>query len=46
MVQLCLNKFLPALQNSREETFNMLTVLRESTEGKMILEREYAATTK
>lgn len=45
MVQLVTSKFLPALP-SREEIFNMLTVLRECTEGKMILEREYAQCTK
>jgi hypothetical protein len=45
MVKLCIEKYLPALP-SREETFNMLTVLRESTEGKMFLEREYAVCTK
>jgi 26S proteasome regulatory subunit N5 len=45
MVQLCVTKFLPALP-SREETFNMLTVLRECTDGKMILEREYSQCTK
>ncbi len=45
MVQLCMNKYLPALP-SREETFNMLTILRETTEGKMILEKEFAICTK
>lgn len=45
MVQLVVSKFLPTL-TTREETFNMLTVLRECTEGKMILEREYAQCTK
>ena len=45
MVQLVVSKFLPALP-SREETFNMLTVLREVTDGKMILEREYSQVTK
>jgi 26S proteasome regulatory subunit N5 len=45
MVQLVVSKFLPALP-SREEVFNMLTVLREVTDGKMILEREYSQVTK
>jgi hypothetical protein len=44
-VQLCINKFLPLLP-SRETVFNMLTVLREASEGKMFLEREYATCTK
>jgi 26S proteasome regulatory subunit N5 len=44
MVQLCHSKFLPLLP-SQEEVFNMLTTLREVSEGKMILEREYAQCT-
>jgi hypothetical protein len=31
---------------SREEKFNLLSVLREATEGKMFVEREYATCTK
>jgi 26S proteasome regulatory subunit N5 len=45
MVQLVISKFLPVLP-SREETFNMLTILRETSDGKMILEKEYAMCTK
>lgn len=44
MVQLCYSKFLPQLPTP-EEVFNMLTTLREVSEGKMILEREYAQCT-
>jgi len=40
-----MNKFLPVLPN-KEVLLNMLTVLREATEGKMFVEREYAACTR
>lgn len=46
MVQLVMNSYMPDLKASRVETFNMLTTLREVTEGKMILEREYATCTR
>jgi hypothetical protein len=37
---------MPQVSGSREETYNFLTTLREVTEGKMILEREYSIVTK
>jgi 26S proteasome regulatory subunit N5 len=42
---LVLNTYYPEL-TSREEKFNFLTTLREVTEGKMMLEREYSQVTK
>lgn len=44
MVRLALNTFLPTL--TREEKFNLLSTLREATEGKMFVEREYATCTR
>jgi hypothetical protein len=41
MVQLCISEFLNRMP-TREEKYNLLTTLRESSEGKMFLEREYA----
>lgn len=46
MVQVCMTKYLPELVNTRVETFNFLTTLREVTEGKFVLEREFAQTTR
>jgi len=47
MVKLCVETYLPALASqSREETFLMLGVLREVSEGKMFLEAEYAHCTR
>lgn len=47
MVKLCVETYLPALASqSREETFLMLGVLREVSEGKMFLEAEYAQCTR
>lgn len=43
-VQLC-QSYLPQLP-SREEKFHLLSTLREATEGKMFVEREYATSTK
>jgi 26S proteasome regulatory subunit N5 len=42
---LALNSFLSQLP-SREEKFNLLSSLREATEGKMFVEREYASCTR
>ena len=46
MTQLALDNFLPSNDLSREEKFNLLSTLREATEGKMFVEREYATTTR
>ena len=45
MVNICLNEFLDKLP-SKDEKFQMLKSLRESCEGKIFLEREYASTTR
>jgi len=45
IVQLVLNTYYPTI-TTREEKFNFLTSLREVSEGKMMLEREYAQVTK
>lgn len=45
MVQLCMTSFKDKMP-SREEKHSMLNTLRTATEGKIFLEREYAATTK
>jgi 26S proteasome regulatory subunit N5 len=45
MVQLLINEFLP-LMPTREEKYNLLSNLREATDGKMFLEREFANSTK
>lgn len=41
IVQTCMNKYLNALP-SRDEKYKMLETLREGSEGKMFLEREYS----
>lgn len=46
MTQLALTSFLPSNDLSREEKFNLLSTLREATEGKMFVEREYATCTR
>lgn len=47
MVKLCVDTYLPELAaQSREETFWMLAVLREVSEGKMFLEGEFAQCTR
>ena len=45
MVDLCMNTFLNQLP-TREEKFTFLQTLREATDGKMFLEREYAQCTR
>jgi 26S proteasome regulatory subunit N5 len=45
MVQLCMDEFLPQLP-SLEAKYEMLGTLREATDGKLFLEREYANCTK
>jgi 26S proteasome regulatory subunit N5 len=45
MVDLCQNKLFDKLP-TKTEKYKMLEALREATEGKMFLEREYAAATK
>jgi len=45
MVQLLINEFLPLMPN-REEKYNLLSTIREASDGKMFLEREYANSTK
>ena len=45
MVQLCMKTFMDQLP-SREERFNMLSTLRQATDGKIFLEREYSQTTR
>lgn len=45
MINLCMNTFLDKLP-SRDEKMNMIVSLREATEGKIFLEREYATCTK
>jgi hypothetical protein len=40
-----MNEFLPAMP-SREEKYNLLHTLREASDGKLFLEREYANCTK
>ena len=44
MIQLCMKTFMDKLP-SREERFNMLSTLRQATDGKIFLEREYSQTT-
>jgi hypothetical protein len=44
MVQLCINEFLNRMP-TREEKYNLLNTLREVSDGKMFLEREYANAT-
>ena len=46
MVHLITETYLPALSSSREETFNFLQSVREISEGKMTLEKEFAMSTK
>lgn len=41
MVQLFVNEFLPNMP-TREDKYNMLQTIREASDGKMFLEREYA----
>ena len=45
MISLCMNTFMTQLP-SREERFLMLSTLRQATDGKIFLEREYAQTTR
>lgn len=45
MVQLCINQFLDKMP-TREEKYNLLQILREASEGKLFLEREYANCTR
>jgi len=44
MLALCMDKFLPLLQ-TRERKFQLLETLREASDGKMFLEREYSTCT-
>jgi 26S proteasome regulatory subunit N5 len=46
MVKLINETYLPTLQGHRDETFTFLQTIRDVSEGKMTLEREYAVTTK
>ena len=45
MVQLCMDEFLDKMPN-REEKYKLLNTLREASEGKIFLEREYAKCTR
>jgi len=45
MIALCMTSFMGQLP-SREERFLMLSSLRQTTDGKIFLEREYAQTTR
>lgn len=45
MVQLCMNEFLNQMP-TREEKYNFLSTLREASDGKLFLEREYANCTR
>lgn len=45
MVQLCMTEFLDKMP-SREDKYNLLSTLREGTDGKLFLEREYANCTR
>lgn len=45
MVQLAINSFLDKMPN-REEKYKLLETLREASEGKLFLEREYANCTR
>lgn len=45
MVQYLINELLEKMPN-REEKYKLLTTIREASDGKMFLEREYAQTTK
>ena len=45
MIALCMTTFMSQLP-SREERFLMLSTLRQATDGKIFLEREYAQTTR
>lgn len=45
MVQLCMDEFLNQMP-SREEKYNLLNTLREASDGKLFLEREYANCTR
>jgi len=41
MVQLLINEFLPKMP-TREDKYNLLQTVRDASDGKMFLEREYA----
>lgn len=41
MVQLCMNTYLDQMPN-REERYKLLETLREASDGKLFLEKEYA----
>jgi 26S proteasome regulatory subunit N5 len=45
MVQICMTKYLDAMP-TREEKFKLLETLREASEGKIFLEREYSQCTR
>lgn len=45
MVQLCMNEFLDKMP-TREEKYNLIATLREASDGKLFLEREYANCTR
>lgn len=45
MVQLCITAFVDNMP-TREERYNLLTTLREATDGKLFLEKEYANCTR
>jgi len=45
MINLTYNELLPKITN-RDEQMNLLSTIRESTEGRMFAEREYASCTK
>lgn len=45
MVQLMINDFLPNMP-TREEKYNLLQTIRDASDGKMFLEREFANSTK
>lgn len=45
MVQLCIQSFVDHMP-TREERYNLLTTLREASDGKLFLEKEYANCTR
>ena len=45
MVQVCMDDFLSKMPN-REEKYHLITTLRDASDGKMFLEREYANCTR
>lgn len=45
MIQLVMNEFLDKMPN-RDEKYKLVSTLREASEGKIFLEREYATCTR